>query len=191
MRGRLRFVALLCFAWAALYPAAVRAAETNLNEAPIDSIHKVEGRKDLFRSTNFYFGGQSNLETLRWLKSEGVTTIVNLRSDKENKEFADMAFDEAAIAKELGMAYASIPLGDKASYRPQAVDTLAIVLGNHTGKAFIHCLSGGRASYVWVAYLVRHRGYSLNDAIAIGKRIKYPTNLEDLLGGKVDYTTVR
>jgi protein tyrosine phosphatase (PTP) superfamily phosphohydrolase (DUF442 family) len=86
------------------------------------------------------------------------------------------------------MDYASIPLGDKGTYRPQAVDTLAIVLGSHTGKAFIHCLSGGRASYIWVAYLVRHRGYSLDDAIAIGKTIKYPATLEDLLGEKVDYT---
>ena len=191
MREKLRFLALCCFACAALYPAAALAAAANLNEAPIDSIHKVEGKKDLFRSTNYYFGGQSNLETLRWLKAEGVTTIVNLRSDKENKEFADTAFDEAAVARELGMAYASIPLGEKASYRPQAIDTLAIVLGNHTGKAFIHCLSGGRASYVWVAYLVRHRGYSLGDAVAIGKTIKYPTNLEDLLGGKIGYTTVK
>ncbi len=95
------------------------------------------------------------------------------------------------MAKQLGMAYASIPLGEKGSYRPQAVDTLSIVLKNHTGKAFIHCLSGGRASYMWAAYLVRHRGYSLNDAVTIGKRMKYPTYLEDLLGGKISYTTMK
>ncbi len=169
-------------------PAVPLAAEVNLNEAPIDSVHKVEGKRDIFRSMHYYFGGQSNLETLRWLKAEGITTVINLRSDKEQKEFSDMAFDEAAVVKELGMAYASIPLGDKGSYRPQAVDTLAIVLKNHTGKVFIHCLSGGRASYLWIAYLVRHRGYSLDDAIAIGKTIRYPTYLEDLLGAKVNYT---
>ncbi len=93
MRERLRFVALCCLACAALYPTAVLAAEVNLNEASIDSVYKVEGKKDLFRSTNFYLGGQPNLETLQWLKAQGVTTIVNLRSEKENKEFADMAFN--------------------------------------------------------------------------------------------------
>ncbi len=177
----LTLCALLCV------PVLVAAAP-NLNEAPIDSLHKVEGKKDMFRSTSYYIGGQPNLETLRWLKAEGVTTIINVRSERENKEFADMAFDEAAMAKELGMAYASIPLGDKGTYRPQAVDTFAIVLKNHTGKAFLHCLSAGRASYLWVAYLVKYRGYSLNDAIAIGKTAKYPTTLEDLLGAKINYT---
>ncbi len=158
--------------------------------APIDSVYKVEGKKDLFRSTNFYFGGQPTLETLRWLKSEGVTLVVNLRSAKENKDFAETAFNEENLAREFGMDYVSIPLGEKPSYRPQVGDTFAIVLNSHTGKAFIHCLSAGRVSYLWVAYLSRHRGYSLDDAVAIGKRIKYPTTLEDLLGAKISATIV-
>jgi len=29
---------------------------------------------------------------------------------------------------------------------------------------------------------VRHRGYSLDDAVTIAKRMKYPTTLDDLLG---------
>jgi protein tyrosine phosphatase (PTP) superfamily phosphohydrolase (DUF442 family) len=175
----------------AISPVAAAAFEGPLSAAPIDSVYKVEGKKDCFRSTNFYFGGQPTLETLRWLKSEGVTLVVNLRSEKENKDFAETAFNEENLVRELGMAYASIPLGDKASYRPQAVDSLALELKTHTGKAFIHCLSGGRASYMWVAYLVRHRGYSLDDAVAIAKRIKYPTTLEDLLGAKISLSIAK
>jgi uncharacterized protein (TIGR01244 family) len=173
-----------------LPPLAAAAVDRSLNEAPIDSVYKVEGKKDLFRSTSYYFGGQPTLETLRWLKSEGITLVVNLRSEKENKDFTDTAFNEESVAKELGMAYASIPLGEKL-YRPQAVDTFALVLKSHTGKAFIHCLSGGRASYMWAAYLVRNRGYSLNDAVAIAKRIKYASPLEDLLGAKISLTVVK
>ncbi|MDD4858010.1 MAG: sulfur transferase domain-containing protein [Candidatus Krumholzibacteria bacterium] len=168
--------------------AAALAGDGSLGTAPIDSVYRVEGRKDIFRSTNFYFGGQPALETLRWLKSEGVTLVVNLRAEKENKDFAEAAFNEENVVRELGMAYVSIPLGEKASYRPHAVDTFAMELAAHTGKAFIHCLSAGRVSTMWVAYLVRHRGYSLDDAVTIGKRIKYPTTLEDLLGAKISLT---
>ena len=115
----------------ALSPLAARAFEGSLGAAPIDSVYKVEGKKDLFRSTNFYFGGQPTLEILRWLKSEGVTLVVNLRSAKENKDFAETAFNEESVVRELGMAYVSIPLGEKPSYRPQAVDTFALELKTH------------------------------------------------------------
>ena len=174
-----------------LSPAVALAFEGPLSAAPIDSVYKVEGKKDLFRSTNFHFGGQPTLEILRWLKSEGVTLVVNVRSTKENKDFAETAFNEENVVRELGMAYTSIPLGEKPSYSPQAVDTFALVLKTHTGKAFIHCLSAGRVSYLWMAYLVRHRGYSLDDAVAIGKRMKYPTTLEDLLGAKISLTIAK
>jgi len=185
VRKRICVVALVSFGCILLWPLVAPAWGGALNEASIDSVYKVEGKKDLFRSTYFYFGGQPTLETLQWLKSEGVTTVINLRAEKENKEFADMAFSEENVVKQLGMSYVSIPLGEKPTYRPQAVDTFALVLKTHEGKAFVHCLSGGRASYMWIAYLVRHRGYSLNDAVAIAKRIKYPTQLEDLLGAKI------
>ena len=191
MRRVLVLVGVIAACAVALSPVAAMAAEGGLGAAPIDSVYKVEGKKDLFRSTNYYFGGQPTLEILRWLKSEGVTLVVNLRSGKENKDFAETAFNEENVVRELGMAYVSIPLGEKSSYRPQAVDTLALVLNAHEGKAFIHCLSAGRVSYMWVAYLVRHRGYSLGDAVAIGKRIKYPTTLEDLLGAKISVTIMK
>jgi uncharacterized protein (TIGR01244 family) len=175
----------------ALAPVAARAFEGPLSAAPIDSVYKVEGKKDLFRSTNFYFGGQPTLETLRWLKAEGVTLVVNVRSEKENKDFAETAFNEENLAKELGMAYVSIPLGEKPTYCPQAVDSLARALAAHSGKAVIHCWSGERASYLWAAYLVRHRGYSFDDAVTIAKRMKYPTALDDMLGVKTSLTIVK
>jgi uncharacterized protein (TIGR01244 family) len=184
-------IATFVFACMVLSPFAARAFEGSLSQAPIDSIYKVEGKKDLFESTNFYFGGQPSLEILRWLKSRGVTVDINLRSEKENKEHAESCYDEENIAKELGMTYVSIPLGDRETYRPATVDTFAAVLAASTGKAFIHCLSGGRVTYLWIAYLVRHRGYSLDDAVQIGKRIKYPTQLEDLLGARISLSIVQ
>jgi len=83
------------------------------------------------KSTSFYFGGQPTLETLRWLKPEGVTLVVNLRSEKENEDFAEAAFNEENLVKELGMDYVCIPLGDKASYCPHAVDIFAQTIAAH------------------------------------------------------------
>ena len=171
-----------------LQPLAAWGSGGTLNEAPVDSVFKVEGKKDLFKSTHFYFGGQPTLETLQWLKSEGVTTVINIRSEKENKEFTESSFNEESVVKELGMSYVSIPLGDKETYRPETVDKFADALTANQGKALIHCLSAGRATYLWMAYLVRHRGYSLDEAAAVGRRMKYSTQLEDLLGVKISLT---
>jgi uncharacterized protein (TIGR01244 family) len=178
-------IAIVALSCIALHPLATLAVAGNLNEAPIDSVFKVEGKKDLFKSTHFYFGGQPTLETLQWLKSEGVTTVINIRSEKENKEFAESSFNEENVVKDLGMSYVSIPLGDKETYCPATVDKFAEALTASQGKAFIHCLSAGRATYLWMAYLVRHRGYSLDEAADVGRRIKYSTQLEDLLGVKI------
>jgi uncharacterized protein (TIGR01244 family) len=191
MRRGIVLVGFVAACAVALAAGAALAFEGPLSAAPVDSVYKVEGKKDLFRSSYFYFGGQPTLETLRWLKSEGITLVVNLRSTKENKDFAETAFNEENLVRELGMDYASIPLGEKTSYRPHAVDTFATVLKYHTGKAFIHCLSGGRASYMWAAYLATHRAYTLDNAVTMAKRIKYPTTLEDLLGAKIQLEIVK
>jgi len=188
---RLCLIVAIALIVGALAPVAAGAFEGPLSAAPIDSVYKVEGKKDCFRSTSFYFGGQPTLETLRWLKSEGVTLVVNLRSEKENKDYAETAFNEENLVKELGMAYVSIPLGDKPAYCPHAVDTFAQTLAAHSGKAFVHCLSCGRVSYLWAAYLVRHRGHALDDAVTIAKRMKYPTTLDDLLGVKTSLAIVK
>jgi protein tyrosine phosphatase (PTP) superfamily phosphohydrolase (DUF442 family) len=163
----------------------LQALEATLNECPLDSTVAVEGKKNLWKSGCFYFSGQPTLETLRWLKSEGVTIVINLRAENENRDFTDNSFNEENVVKELGMSYFSLPVGDKATYSPATVDKFAEILKTNTGKALVHCLSGGRVTFVWIAYLVRHRNYSLNDAIEIGKKIKYAFPLEDFLGSQI------
>jgi protein tyrosine phosphatase (PTP) superfamily phosphohydrolase (DUF442 family) len=163
----------------------LKAAETTLNESPIDNTIAVEGKKNLFKSGPFYFAGQPNLEMLRWLKSEGINVVINLRTENENKDFAENSYNEENMVKELGMSYFSLPVGDKDSFCPATVDKFAEILKTNTGRALIHCLSAGRVTTLWMAYLVRHRNYSLNDAIEIGKKIKYSFPLEDFLGSRI------
>jgi len=80
------------------------------------------------------------------------------------------------------MAYLYFPMGGKAGYSSQVVDTLAQSLKEHGGKVLIHCLSAGRVSYLWIAYLVKYQDLTIDEAVDIGKRIKFRFPLEDLLG---------
>jgi uncharacterized protein (TIGR01244 family) len=150
--------------------------------AGIEMPDTVPGRKDLYQAGRFYFGGQPDEELLHWMAKDGVEVVINLRTDKEMDTHTKEKFDEVALVGELGMTYLQLPMGGTTGYTPATVDTFAQVLGEHDGKILIHCRSAGRVSYLWVAYLIRHRGFSVDEAIAIGKKIKFRFYLEDLLG---------
>src|SRR4026207_1772994 len=56
---------------------------------------------------DMFIGGQPTETALRELRAKGVTTLVNLRMPEE---MAQVGFDEAALAKELGLNYGPIPV---------------------------------------------------------------------------------
>jgi uncharacterized protein (TIGR01244 family) len=146
---------------------------------------KVQGFTNLFQTGNFFIAGQPTLEELRWLKSAGVTLVVNIRSEAENKEFADTAFNEENIAKEMGLAYALLPVREKESYSPKTVDSFAALLSGNEGKVVLHCASAGRATNLWMAYLVRHRGFDVDEAALVGRQMRFTLPFEDFLGGRI------
>jgi protein tyrosine phosphatase (PTP) superfamily phosphohydrolase (DUF442 family) len=82
------------------------------------------------------------------------------------------------------MEYVWIPLGGRDHpYTPAAVDRFAEVMTSHGGLVFAHCTIGGRAAYVWVAYLTRDQGVHVDYALARGRAIAIPPSpLESLLG---------
>ncbi|MFZ1614187.1 MAG: sulfur transferase domain-containing protein [Holophaga sp.] len=149
---------------------------------------KLEGHKDVFQHGRVFVAGQPNLDLLRTLKAQGVTLVVNLRDEKEMKDHAATAFQEEALVKELGMDYLWIPLGEKASYTPTALERFGLAEKVHPGKILLHCASGGRASIFYIAHLARHRGQNLNEAVAVGKQMKFVFPLEDLLGSPLAMT---
>jgi len=164
------------------------ASPEEMPGAVSDQVVKVEGFKDVYKTGNVYLAGQPNLDTLRWMKSNGVTLVVNLRTETENKEFTAAAFSEESMVKELGMTYSLIPIGDKESYSPRSVEKLAEALQSAGGTTLIHCLSAGRATYLWMAYLVRHQGKTLNEAAAIGRQMRFALPVEDFLGAKISFS---
>lgn len=149
-------------------------------------VEKLDRAPNLFKSTNLFFSGQPNLETLEWMKAQGVDLVINLRSEDENEDFAESAFNEEQRVKELGMKYISIPIDGYDSYTTENVTKLAEALENTSNKTLIHCASCGRVSYFMMAYLVEYKNYSLEEAVAFGQQMKFRFPLEYLLEDEVD-----
>jgi uncharacterized protein (TIGR01244 family) len=155
-------------------PAEIAAAAT---AEPMPETIDVEGfQAVLARTGDVYVGGQPSRKALDWLKSEGVTTVVNLRTQPEMDDRERVSYDEAAALDSLAIEYVHIPLGgNTAPYTPAALERFAQAVDGAEGRVLLHCTVGWRASHMWVAYLVRHRGMALNEAIEHGKAINLGT----------------
>jgi uncharacterized protein (TIGR01244 family) len=127
-------------------------------------------------------GAQPTEALLRQLADEGVTTVINVRT---GSEMASVSFDEAAIARSLGMVYVEIPLGGNEGFEPNDVEALKRALAERSkGKVVLHCAGGGRATQLWVAHLVANEGLTLDQAQerARASGMLRPSALERLLG---------
>jgi len=119
---------------------------------------------------DMFIGGQPTEKALRDLRAKGVTTIVNLRMPEE---MARVGFDEAALAKELGMTYVHIPMRGTAEnpYGPKQLDAFAAAMSSAQGKVLLHCTIAWRASHLWAAYLIRERQTPVTTALAQARMI--------------------
>lgn len=112
-----------------------------------------------------FIAGQPSEKGLRDLAAQGVTTDVNLRTPPE---MAKVPFDEAKLAKELGMNYVNIPVRGTADmpYSPAALKQFADIMSNAKGKVLLHCTVAWRASHLWAAYLIQYRHVPVETALA-------------------------
>jgi uncharacterized protein (TIGR01244 family) len=119
---------------------------------------------------DMFIAGQPTEKALRDLRAKGVTTIVNLRMPQE---MARVGFDEAALAKELGMRYVYIPMSGTPEnpFGPKAVDTFAAAMASADGKVLLHCTIAWRASHLWAAYLIRERNVPVATALSQARQI--------------------
>lgn len=123
---------------------------------------------------DMFIGGQPTEKALRELKAKGVTTIVNLRMPEEMQR---VEFDEAAVAKSLGMRYVHIPMRGSAEnpYGSKELDRFAEAMATADGKVLLHCTVAWRASHLWGAYLIRERKMPVDAALSHARQI----NLQD------------
>jgi uncharacterized protein (TIGR01244 family) len=119
-----------------------------------------------------YVAGQPSEAALREMAAQGVNTVINLRTQREMDNRQQVPYDEAALAKELGLTYVHIPLGGPDTpYTPEAVETFARAFEGANSKVLLHCTVAWRASHMWAAYLVKHKGYTPEEAKRHGAAI--------------------
>ena len=114
---------------------------------------------------DMFIAGQPTEKALRELRAKGVTTVVNLRMPEE---MAQVGFDEAKLAKELGMKYVYIPMRGTAAnpYGPKELDAFTAAMASADGKVLLHCTIAWRASHLWAAYLIRERNVPVATALS-------------------------
>jgi len=119
---------------------------------------------------DMFIAGQPTEKALRELRAKGVTTIVNLRMPEE---MTRVGFDEAALAKDLGMKYVHIPMRGSAEnpYGPKQLDAFAVAMASADGKVLLHCTIAWRASHLWAAYLIRERNVPAAAAVTHARKI--------------------
>jgi protein tyrosine phosphatase (PTP) superfamily phosphohydrolase (DUF442 family) len=149
-----------------------------------DTVETIQGFRSLYRYQNFYIGGQPTYEVLQWLKNKDVNTIINLRTVKENQDFAAASFTEEAVALQMGFIYHSLPVDGLKDHTPAKLDEMAGFLAGDK-PVYIHCASAGRATQFFMAFLVKYRNYEIDKAIEVGKQLTFSFPLENLLDTKI------
>lgn len=148
----------------------------------VDTIDRFE---NLYRYGPFYISGQPDMEKLKWLRTKGVNRIINLRTMMENDEQATKAFPEKDSAEMLGFEYITIPVNSKSGFTPANQGRFNAVL-NPAQPTLIHCASGGRATYMLMAWLIAEHGYSLEEALVVGRSMMFRFPLEGLLDTEIE-----
>lgn len=137
------------------------------------------------KTGSVYLAGQPTEDVLQWAKANGVTTVINLRSDAEMEKHTASAFDEAALLAEMGLSYVHIPLGGKKHpYTEASVEAFAEAMqaAGHQ-NVLVHCASSGRVSYMWAAWLAKHLGFPVEKAVEHARAVGFgKLPLERLLG---------
>ena len=119
---------------------------------------------------DIFVTGQPTERGLRELQTQGVTTVVNLRTPEEMTR--SVKFDEPALVASLGMQYVYLPVrgNDQYPYSPATLAKFADAVGTAKGKVLLHCTVAWRASHLWAAYLI-DRGIPVDSALANSRAI--------------------
>ena len=162
-----RRITLLCLLTLA-YPMSACADRMPSDVAPNVKVLQEAGfKEDLFvaRAGDFYVAGQPDAEDLVQFKRLGVTTVINLRGVDE------MAWDEAADVRQLGLTYFQVPITSEQGLKPTAlalVDELVDL--SETEKILLHCRSGNRAAAWWAQYLIERQDIQAEQAFRLAQQ---------------------
>jgi uncharacterized protein (TIGR01244 family) len=113
-------------------------------------------------NTEFCSGGQPTLAQLSELKTQGITTVINLRTVGENG--FDAPAEEAEV-KKLGMKYVHIPVSNQAGPKDEQADEFLKVTDDAKNRpVFIHCGSANRVGAFFMIRRVLRDGLTFDAA---------------------------
>jgi uncharacterized protein (TIGR01244 family) len=123
----------------------------------------LQAGKTVPADVRFIASGQPDAAMLQAIAAAGFSTVVDMRSAKE-----DRGFDEQKEIERLGMAYVLLPIGSAADITLDNAAVLDQILAENQGPVLLHCASGNR---VGALYALRETMYgaSNDDALAVGK----------------------
>ena len=178
--------------WLAFCLTAPLVADVSTGKIPMPQMLETkEYRGGIAKTGDLYIAGQPMVEdALRKLKAEGVTTVINLRTREEMANRKSTPIDEEKLLQELDLKYVHIPSGGRKNpFSPATLDAFAAAMEQSDGKVLLHCNSARRATHIWVAYLVKHKNMSLEEALTYGRAVNFgATPIEGYLEGEIDFT---
>lgn len=144
--------------------AAVVLAAEPLRPTDVEQTAAWDGVSNLASVERFWFSSSPDKDALEAARAAGVDVVIDLRTPGERN------WDEGAAAEELGMEYRSVPI---AGAEPFSTDTFTrvdqVVAEFPDETILVHCASGNRAGAWFATHLVRERGMSVDEAVAVGQ----------------------
>lgn len=155
------FAALLgaCSTSSAPEPPARADAPTELEPVGLAGVERVS------RAGDVWLASQPSREALAELKERGVTLVVDLRAESEER-----GYDERAAAAELGMRYANPGFRSADALTDAVFDEARMLLREADGGVLVHCSSGNRVGAVWLAARVLDQGVPWATAVEEARR---------------------
>jgi len=133
---------------------------------PVPETVEIDGVGTVRRvGDDLLFAGQPSPEALRTLAAQGIRTVLNTRGEGE------LDWDERALAEELGMTYAEIPMAYPIeSISDDWVERFDKVMAGADRPILMHCSSGNRVAGLWAVWLAERQGVPAAAALEVGTR---------------------
>ena len=110
------------------------------------------------------FGGQPTEEQLEAMAADGLSFVLDLRTEGENR-----GFDEPAALQSLDVPYLNLPVDGDRLALPETFERFIAAMEKADGPVLVHCASGNRVGALYYAYLVAGKGEDREAARARAK----------------------
>lgn len=138
-------------------------------------IAPMPGFPSVYAVGNVLIAGQPTPIGLTNARDSGVELVINSRP------LSEMTFDEASVARGLGMKYVSLPFVPL-SLQPEQVAVFIRLINDNSseGRVLVHCSSGNRVAALWAMYEVSE--LDMPPEVAVARARKMGLRSPELIG---------